>query len=105
MTTEKETATEEQAPVREAFVYMLQTCDKGAHKTYVGWTFDVEARLAAHNTGKGAKATKGRLWKVIHEIRCASKQEAMSEEYKLKKSRYRRQKIQQEARKASSESK
>lgn len=38
-------------------VYILR-CKDGT--LYTGWTNDFEKRLAAHNSGKGAKYTKGR---------------------------------------------
>ena len=40
------------------YVYLLQTCDEGLAKSYVGWTVDLDKRLAAHNDGSGAKATR-----------------------------------------------
>jgi putative endonuclease len=43
---------------RPAFVYLLRCADASL---YCGWTFDVEARLAAHLAGKGARYTRSRL--------------------------------------------
>ena len=43
---------------------MLETCDGGRNKTYVGATVNPNRRLRQHNceiTG-GARATKGRRW-------------------------------------------
>lgn len=40
-----------------AFVYMLR-CKDGS--LYTGWTNDLEHRLAMHNSGRGAKYTRGR---------------------------------------------
>ena len=37
------------------YVYLLATCDTGSGRSYVGWTTDLEKRLAAHNAGTGAK--------------------------------------------------
>ena len=55
------------------FVYVLRECDfrPGQGKatlprTYVGWSTDVEARLATHNSGKGAKTTRGRQWELVY---------------------------------------
>ncbi|MBO9427953.1 GIY-YIG nuclease family protein [Sulfitobacter sp. R18_1] len=84
---------------RPAYVYMLATCDKGRSKSYVGWTYDPEARLKAHNTGRGAKSTKGRDWRIIHLETHPGKSEAMSAEWYLKKDKYRRQKLIAAARK------
>lgn len=41
-----------------AYVYMLRCCDGSL---YTGWTNNLEQRLEAHASGKGAKYTKGRL--------------------------------------------
>jgi putative endonuclease len=43
---------------RVAYVYLLR-CAGGS--LYCGWTFDVEKRLAAHRSGKGARYTRRRL--------------------------------------------
>jgi putative endonuclease len=43
---------------RAAFVYLLRCRDRSL---YCGWTFDVERRLVAHRTGRGARYTKTRL--------------------------------------------
>ncbi len=43
---------------RPAFVYLLRCHDRSI---YCGWTFDVDTRVAAHRTGRGARYTRGRL--------------------------------------------
>jgi putative endonuclease len=43
---------------RPAYVYLLR-CRGGS--LYCGWTFDVDQRLEAHRSGKGAKYTRQRL--------------------------------------------
>jgi putative endonuclease len=40
------------------YTYLLQ-CSDGTF--YAGWTVDLEARLRAHNSGKGARYTRSRL--------------------------------------------
>jgi len=40
-----------------AVVYILQCADG---TLYTGWTTDMERRLQAHNSGQGAKYTRGR---------------------------------------------
>ena len=40
-----------------AYTYIL-ACADGTY--YTGWTTDVEKRLAAHNSGTGARYTRGR---------------------------------------------
>ena len=66
------------------FVYVIGT-NSTIHKTYVGWTNDVEKRLKAHNSSKGAKSTRGHEWKLLYQEELVSKSEAMKREYELKK--------------------
>ena len=47
------------------FVYMLLSLDNFKN-TYVGYTKNLSGRLKLHNSGKGAKYTKGRSWKIIY---------------------------------------
>lgn len=67
------------------FTYVLASSD--ASRTYVGWTTDLEVRLAAHNTGKGAKSTRGRQWRLIYSEKFRNKSDAMSREWHLKRDR------------------
>ena len=53
--------------------------------SYVGYTNDPKKRLILHNSGKGAKFTRGRFWKLVYSKKYRSKIKAMREEYKLKK--------------------
>lgn len=69
------------------FVYMLASTQDGAARSYVGWTLDVERRLAQHNAGRGAKSTRGRRWIVIHVEICRTRRQAMSREWHLKRDR------------------
>ena len=66
---------------------MLGCAGKTRHLTYVGWTNDVAARLKKHNRGKGARATRGRIWVLLHSEECASRRHAMSREWHLKRDR------------------
>ena len=50
----------------DCFVYVLGTRSKNRHLTYVGWTNDVARRLKQHNSGKGARTTRGRVWVLLH---------------------------------------
>ena len=43
---------------RPAFVYLLRCGDSSL---YCGWTFDVDKRLDAHRSGRGARYTRARL--------------------------------------------
>src|SRR5512139_1223043 len=69
------------------FVYVLGCAGKTRHLTYVGWTNDVERRLAQHNSGKGARSTRGRTWVLLYSERHATREAAMSREWYLKRDR------------------
>ena len=69
------------------FVYILGSDGKGGARTYVGWTTDLEKRLTAHNTGDGAKSTRGRQWRLLYAERFATRGDAMSREWHLKRDR------------------
>ena len=77
----------------DCFVYVLGTRTKTRHLTYVGWTSDVARRLAQHNSGKGARTTRGRVWVLLHAERCKSKRAAMSREWHLKRDRKFRKRL------------
>ena len=66
---------------------MLGCAGKMRHLTYVGWTNDIAARLKKHNSGKGARSTRGRIWVLLHTEECASRRHAMSREWHLKRDR------------------
>ena len=66
---------------------MLKSITPGIKKTYVGYTNNLNLRLAKHNSNKGAKSTKGYKWILIYSKKFKSKNSAMSYEYKLKKDR------------------
>ena len=67
------------------YVYLIISKIKKKTISYVGYTKDLNKRLILHNNGKGAKFTRGRLWKLAYSKKYRSKKKAMSEEYKLKK--------------------
>tara|TARA_A100001011_G_C13528114_1_gene523396 strand:+ start:121 stop:384 length:264 start_codon:yes stop_codon:yes gene_type:complete len=67
------------------YVYMLLNKKCKKYRSYVGYTNNIEKRLVLHNNSKGAKFTKGNLWKIIYLKKYENKSLAMSEEYKLKK--------------------
>ena len=75
------------------FVYILISKLKNTYVTYVGYTNDIKKRLNLHNTGKGAKFTKGKNWVLIYRKKDKDKSTAMKEEYKLKNNRIFRNKI------------
>ena len=72
---------------RRFFVYVLATSRAGQVRTYVGWTNDLDARLARHNSSRGAKATRGRVWILIYAERLKSRAGAMRREWALKHDR------------------
>ena len=74
------------------YVYMLKS--SGLKKiTYVGYTNNLEKRINLHNSGKGAKFTRGKKWKLIYREKFKTKIEAISREYYIKKNRKIRNKI------------
>ena len=74
------------------YVYMLKSINKN-NQTYVGYTKNLSKRIKLHNSGKGAKFTRGRKWKLIYKEKCKTKSKAISREYYIKKNRLIRNKI------------
>ena len=68
------------------YVYMLKSLSK-KKVTYVGYTNNLSKRIKLHNTGKGAKFTRGRKWKLIYKEKIETKSKAISREYYIKKNR------------------
>ncbi|MBR4780138.1 MAG: GIY-YIG nuclease family protein [Lachnospiraceae bacterium] len=69
--------------IKNNYTYILECADG---TLYCGWTNDLEKRLTAHNSGKGAKYTKSRLpVKLVYYETFATPNEAMSREYSIKK--------------------
>jgi putative endonuclease len=68
--------------LNQNYTYMLR-CSDGSF--YIGWTNNLEARIATHNAGRGAKYTRARLpvELVYYEV-FETKQEAMSREWHMK---------------------
>ena len=69
------------------YVYVLGTEDPRDRRTYVGWTTDLDRRLMLHNSGRGAKSTRGRSWVLLYAERYATRHDAMSREWHLKRDR------------------
>lgn len=83
--TVKQAAVEEKTAAKFAeinYTYLLRCADGSL---YAGWTNDIEKRLAAHQSGKGAKYTKAHLpVELVYHESFATKEEAMRREYELK---------------------
>ncbi len=75
------------------YVYLISTKTNNKTTSYVGYTNNLIKRIALHNKSKGAKFTRGRLWKLIYFCKYKSKNKALREEYKLKKDYKLRAKI------------
>ena len=75
------------------YVYMLKCINNNINRSYVGYTNNISLRLEKHNSGKGAKATRGYKWKVIFIRKFYNKKNAMSYEYRLKKDKKKRKKL------------
>lgn len=59
-------------------------CSDGS--LYTGWTTDVEARIAAHNSGSGAKYTRSRLpVKLVYSEELEDRSAALKREAAIKK--------------------
>lgn len=74
------------------FVYIVK-CNDGS--LYTGYAKDVEARVAKHNDGKGAKYTKiRRPVELVYQEMYETKSDALKREYEIKKfSRQRKLKM------------
>jgi putative endonuclease len=69
------------------FVYILGSETAAGWRSYVGWTTDLDARLAVHNAGTGAKSTRGRNWVLLYAERYKTRGAAMSREWHIKRDR------------------
>ena len=66
-----------------AWVYLLRCADGSL---YCGWTPDVEARLAAHRAGRGARYTRSRLpVELVWSAQVADRSAARREEARIKR--------------------
>jgi putative endonuclease len=76
------------------YVYLI--CSKNNNNrliSYVGYTNNIKRRLEKHNSSKGAKFTRGKLWKLLYKKKFSTKNEAMKYEYVLKKDKIKRSKL------------
>lgn len=67
---------------KKCYTYMVRCAD---HSLYTGWTVALDQRVAAHNSGQGAKYTKSRrpVTLVYYEV-FEDKRDAMRREYAIK---------------------
>ncbi|MEF9970599.1 MAG: GIY-YIG nuclease family protein [Ruthenibacterium sp.] len=64
------------------YIYMLECGDKSL---YTGWTTDIAQRVAAHQSGKGAKYTRAHLpVTLVYTEECADKSAALRREMEIK---------------------
>ena len=76
------------------YVYLIVSRFTNNKKiSYVGYTNNLQKRLNLHNTGKGAKFTRGKKWKLIYYEMYNTKSLAMKNEFILKKNYKLRKKI------------
>ena len=72
---------------------MLISINRKRAYTYVGYSSNLKKRIILHNNSKGAKYTRGRIWKIIYKKNYKTKSLAMKNEFKLKKDYKKRKKI------------
>jgi putative endonuclease len=65
------------------WVYIVECADG---TWYTGWTTDPDERVATHNSGSGARYTRGRLpVRLIYREICADRGQALRREREIKK--------------------
>lgn len=70
-------------PKPNHYTYMLKCRD---NTYYTGYTTDIKKRIAVHESGKGAKYTRGRgPFELVYTEEFPDKSSAMRQEYKIKK--------------------
>ena len=80
--------------MKPCFVYVIGSrSNKSKFQTYVGWTTDLQRRIAEHNSGVGARSTRGRKWHLLYAELYITRREAMSREWHLKRDKKMREKL------------
>ena len=69
------------------FVYLIVNYKKSKVTTYAGYTNNLKNRLKLHNSGRGAKFTRGRTWKLLYYEKYKTKKQAIKREYYIKKNK------------------
>jgi len=68
---------------RTNYIYIIQCADG---TLYTGWTLDLDSRMEAHNSGSGAKYTRGRgPVRLLYSEAFETKGEALRREKQIKK--------------------
>jgi len=68
---------------RTNYIYIIQCADG---TLYTGWTLDLDSRMEAHNSGAGAKYTRGRgPIRLLYSEAFETKSEALKRESQIKK--------------------
>ena len=68
------------------YVYIIECSDKNGKKTYyTGSTQDLKKRFDLHESGKGAKYTKGKKLKLVYYETLLSNSDARRREIEIKK--------------------
>jgi predicted GIY-YIG superfamily endonuclease len=71
-------------PPADAWFVYIARCADGT--LYTGTAVDVKARIVAHNLGRGARYTRGRVPIVVcAQLRCASRGDALRLEFAIKR--------------------
>lgn len=69
--------------IDKAYVYILKCND---NTLYTGWTNNIELRISVHNSGNGAKYTRGRLPVTLVYLEVLkTRSEALSREIAIKR--------------------
>ena len=75
------------------YVYLIISNSSAKNVSYVGYSSNVKNRLKLHNSGKGAKFTRGRKWLLAYKKSYNSKSLALKNEFLLKKNYKKRLEI------------
>ena len=75
------------------FVYLIGNYRNKKMTTYVGYTNNLVKRLKLHNSGKGAKFTRGSVWKLLYYEKYKIKKKAILREFYIKNNRKLRNSI------------
>lgn len=76
------------------YVYLLECIYKtNRHSLYCGYTTNLDKRVEAHRSGKGAKYTRGKTVNLVYFETYPTKSEALSREWHIKHKMSRKEKL------------